>query len=532
MTIKHSLLFGFMAFLFIIGINTWVGHIASTQLSDMLHYISGPAWDAADGAMEGQIGIEAQIILLQKIHYKTLASNEAESVFKGAVEMENEALGRMKSSGLMSKTTLDQLDQNLRNFHASRDNLWKLLSSNKDASSEYEKLDQQVSQLLDFIGKMEEEADGKVENETKNLDALVSSVKITLFSVLLIGIVLTIALYILANRLILTPIQSVTNNLESLTSGEGDLTIRLKGEDTHTEIGKLAGAFNLFVQQLRSIIHDAQSSNNSLLAASSQISNFINKSSHGSSIQLQEMSRVADAVNTITSALEQVGHSADAANKSSEKAVETTHSGNSMVISSQKGVDEVVQQVEKASEVIASLVTDSHNIGSILEVIRSIAEQTNLLALNAAIEAARAGESGRGFAVVADEVRSLASRTQESTKAIEEIISNLNHGSTKAVDVMKEAQIKAVNIKEKISNTSEAFSKIVTVVNEIKRMNEQIAKSSDQEKEDMQRIRGSMNKILDLAKHNSQVGHEADQSRVYLEQQVHSIDRLMRQFKT
>ena len=45
------------------GINTYVGYSATEQMANMLTYITGPAWNTADGAMEGQIELEKQIIV-------------------------------------------------------------------------------------------------------------------------------------------------------------------------------------------------------------------------------------------------------------------------------------------------------------------------------------------------------------------------------------------------------------------------------------------------------------------------------------
>ena len=75
---------------------------------------------------------------------------------------------------------------------------------------------------------------------------------------------------------------------------------------------------------------------------------------------------------------------------------------------------------------------------------------------------------------MADEVRSLASRTQESTKAIETIITNLATGSSEAVEVMSEVQQTALVIKEHIVNASQVFSNIVNAVDQIREMNSQI----------------------------------------------------------
>lgn len=532
MNIKQSIMLVIASFIALIGVNTFVGLDASKKLGVLLDYISGPAWDAADGAMEGQIGLEAQIIALQKLYYNEKTLAEVQTVLDDAIAMENEALGRMKNSGLMAPATISKLDQLLNNYHATRVALITKLQAGDLAAAEYNQLNSQLDELLAFIGEMEEEADSKVESETGNVVELQATASVELFSALLISIAMAVGMYIFAQKVIVKPVEQVTKNLHELSSGSGDLTARLPNENTTTELGRLAFAFNRFIEKLQSLISEAQSSNHTLTAASVQITHSITQSVNGSDLQLREISQVANAVDKISSTFERVAEAAVGANQASTDATSITGAGNRIVASAQEGVDEVVQEVDNASQVISALVADSRNISAMLEVIRSIAEQTNLLALNAAIEAARAGETGRGFAVVADEVRSLASRTQESTKAIETIITNLTTGSSKAVAVMSGAQQKALIIKERIANTSNAFSNIVDAVDRIRQMNSQIERASEEEKHSMQQITASMDAILQQAKQNHEAGEHTSQSRDHLEREIRKLESLLSVFRT
>ncbi len=197
--------------------------------------------------------------------------------------------------------------------------------------------------------------------------------------------------------------------------------------------------------------------------------------------QSEELEQVASAMGQLSSAVEDVAGHAHRAADAAVKADTESRKGLEVVKASQATIDELASEVAVTAELIGSVKTNSLNIGTVLDVIRGIAEQTNLLALNAAIEAARAGEQGRGFAVVADEVRSLASRTQQSTQEIQDMIERLQSGANRAAEAMDHGRQRAEATVQQAREAADSLASIVEVVNSIRRMNVQIADVAEEQ---------------------------------------------------
>lgn len=305
------------------------------------------------------------------------------------------------------------------------------------------------------------------------------------------------ALYMTVSKQLL-PLEDLRSSLVEINSGEGDLTKRLI-INSKDEFGQVSTDFNEFIGYLQDLIirvkqisSDVRTNSDDTFTSASTAANELEK-------QLFELDQLATAMHQMSATAQDVATNAQHAADSAQRADSAASDGVTVVSKTTESISHLADDMENIVNTVNELASYSNNIESILTVITEIADQTNLLALNAAIEAARAGDKGRGFAVVADEVRALASRTQQSTEEIKDMIQQLQSGVRNAETTIMQSRELAAQTQHVASEANTVLNTIRDNIQEINQMTVQIATAAEQQSATSEEINRNTTNIRDLS---------------------------------
>jgi len=381
----------------------------------------------------------------------------------------------------ISKMVLSLIDYNNRDVSLAN---FYLLNQEEEKKN----FNDYTSKILEFYEKQINESSITIKNVSNYI------VYVLVIGFLALLFVSFIVFQIINKNVIKNGISLMIDSIRKLSNRELNVEIRLNRKD---EIGNVVNTLSDFITSLREFItsimtdrvqleaiaEDLASSSTQtsasvteITASASQIVDNMRKQMSRIDEADKTLRKILDALNNIynlsvenktkiddaSTAIEEMTASiasyADLTNKANNFAKDVEILSND----SNKAIETVVS----SSQIISKM---SEDIIEMVKLIMDIAEQTNLLAMNAAIEAAHAGEYGKGFAVVAEEIRKLADKSGNGAKKIKEVVDNITGEISK--------NIKLGN------NARDNFIKLKSGIEELKRINEEIKTSAEEQKD-------------------------------------------------
>ena len=521
--------------LFMAGLGLWA---VNSMKGQTIHMLNTDAFIAQRSAQ-----VRAHVLGLRRFEkdaFLNLTSKEKRSEYLAKWKEEHETLSARFGDLVKVATTQedrDALKEMGSNLSAYDGGFQKVCAAIEAGDiREPNQANEAINQYKDAIHRMEALAKDLADAGNKRMDAMEGSVRsqsarVTLLVSILaaVAVVAGICVAGFITKGIVTPIREAVRISSAVASGDLTQAIDVSGRD---ETGELLTGMKQMSEKLSGMIGEISGTSQSLGSASHELSAASEEISRTLTEQANRTAQIVSSAEEMSQTTEDIARNASGIAASAKETAATARHGGGIVGSTIAEVNAIAEIVHQSQTMVNSLGERSNQIGDIITVISDIADQTNLLALNAAIEAARAGEQGRGFAVVADEVRKLAERTAEATSQIDAMIHSVRDEVGKTVTSIGAAEKKVQDGVKFANQAGEALGQIVTAVDNLDVMVQQIASATEEMSATSEEIGKEIEGIAGASNETSASSTQTAQSSVELATLAANLAQIVGQFKT